>query len=189
MPLSKSSRNRELLVARIRLRGVIMAFRCVRCQKSGSDCVRSRDSSSCLVCVENGKPCEMEPFSCSDFAKVDKERARLDAEEDKANEEVAAYSARVNAALAKAARIRKLRRFLASREAEMIRRGLENVEELEKLEEQEKLEAELLSATTVATSSAGNIASPSSFSGFEDFLAQEHPDLFGGTSQLASGSS
>jgi hypothetical protein len=37
--------------------------------------------------------------------------------------------------LAKIIRIRKLRRFLTSREAEMIRRSLENIEELEKLEE------------------------------------------------------
>jgi uncharacterized membrane protein YgaE (UPF0421/DUF939 family) len=138
----------------------------------------------------------MEPFSKSDFAKIDRERARLDAEEDRANEETLRANqeardafARSQTAMAKAERIRKLRRFLASREAEMIRRGLENVEELEKLEEQEKLEAELLSATTVATSSEGNIASPASFSGFEDFLAQEHPGLFDGTSQLASESS
>jgi hypothetical protein len=77
----------------------------------------------------------MEPFSRSDFAKIDKERTRLDAEEDRTNKEVRLYSSRINTVLAKAIRIRKLRRFLASREAEMIRRGLENMEELEKLEE------------------------------------------------------
>jgi hypothetical protein len=78
---------------------------------------------------------KIESFLKSDFAKIDKERARLDAEEDRTNEEVRLYSSRVNTTLAKIIRIRKLRRFLASREAEMIRRGLENMEELEKLEE------------------------------------------------------
>jgi hypothetical protein len=53
---------------------------------------------------------------------------------DKTNEKIRLYFSRVNTVLAKTARIRKLRRFLASREAEMIRRGLENMEELEKLE-------------------------------------------------------
>jgi hypothetical protein len=78
---------------------------------------------------------KIEPFSKSDFIKIDKERARLDAEEDKTNREIRLYSSRVNTALAKTIRIRKLRRFLASREAEMIRRSLKNMEELEKLEE------------------------------------------------------
>jgi hypothetical protein len=59
----------------------------------------------------------------------------LDIKKDRANEEAEAYHAKINTVLIKAVRIRKLRRFLASREAEMIRRGLENIEELEKLEE------------------------------------------------------
>jgi hypothetical protein len=77
----------------------------------------------------------MEPFSKSDFIKIDKKYACLDIKEDRANEEAEAYYTKINTALIKAVRIRKLRRFLASREAEMIRRGLENIEELEKLEE------------------------------------------------------
>jgi hypothetical protein len=77
----------------------------------------------------------MEPFSRSNFVKIDKERARLDSKEDRINEEVRLYFSRINTVLAKTARIRKLRRFLASREAEMIRRSLKNMEELEKLEE------------------------------------------------------
>jgi len=178
MSSPKSSRNRQILVARIRIRGVIMAFRCARCMNEKLNCVRSGDSSSCLSCVEKTLPCEMEPFSRSDFAKIDKERARLDAEEDRANEEVRLHSSRVNTTLAKAARIRKLRRFLASREAEMIRRGLENVEELEKLEEQEKLNTLSASSATAAIFSESELASPSFSGEFDAFLAQEHPDLF-----------
>jgi hypothetical protein len=77
----------------------------------------------------------MEFFSKSDFIKIDKERARLDAKKDKTNKKIRLYSSRINTALIKTIRIRKLRRFLASREAEMIRRSLENIEKLEKLEE------------------------------------------------------
>jgi hypothetical protein len=47
----------------------------------------------------------MEPFSKSDFIKVDKERARLDAKEDRANEEAEAYYIKINTALVKAVRI------------------------------------------------------------------------------------
>jgi hypothetical protein len=66
---------------------------------------------------------------------MDKEHVRLDVKEDRANEKAEAYYIKINIALIKTVRIRKLRRFLASREAEMIRRGLKNIEELEKLEE------------------------------------------------------
>jgi hypothetical protein len=66
---------------------------------------------------------------------VDKERACLDIKKDRANEEAEAYYIKINIILIKTVRIRKFRRFLVSREAEIIRRGLENIEELEKLEE------------------------------------------------------
>jgi hypothetical protein len=66
---------------------------------------------------------------------VDKEYIYLDIKKDRANEEAETYYIKINTVLIKIVRIRKLRRFLASREAEMIRRGLENIEELEKLEE------------------------------------------------------
>jgi hypothetical protein len=83
--------------------------------------------------VEKILSCEMEPFSRSDFAKIDKKRTRFDAKEDRTNEKIRLYFSRINTILAKIIRIRKLRRFLASRKAEMIRRGLKNMEELEKL--------------------------------------------------------
>jgi hypothetical protein len=88
-----------------------------------------------LRCVKDGKSYKIELFSKSDFTKINKERVCLDIKEDRANEEAEIYHAKINTALIKIVRIRKLRRFLASREAEMIRRGLENIEELEKLEE------------------------------------------------------
>jgi hypothetical protein len=97
--------------------------------------MRSGDSSFYLLYIEKNFSYKIEPFSRSDFVKIDKERARLDAEEDRANKEIRLYSSRINTILVKTIRIRKLRRFLISREAEMIRRGLENIKELKKLEE------------------------------------------------------
>jgi hypothetical protein len=43
----------------------------------------------------------MEPFLKSDFIKIDKKRARLDAKKDRTNEEIRLYSSRINAALVK----------------------------------------------------------------------------------------
>ena len=105
-----------------------MAFKCANCVKSNSECKKSPDSSSCIRKMCH---CDMEPFSQSHFAKIDRERARIDVEEAKAREAM-------HEAMTKITRMEKLRRFLSAREAEMIRRGLENVEELEKLEKQEE---------------------------------------------------
>jgi hypothetical protein len=135
MSLPRSSRNRQILVARIRARGVIIAFRYARCMNEKLNCVRSKDFLFYLLYIGKILSYKIEPFLKSDFVKIDKERARLDAKKDRTNKEVRLYSSRVNTVLAKTIRIRKFRRFLASRKAEMIRRGLENIEELEKLEE------------------------------------------------------
>jgi hypothetical protein len=66
---------------------------------------------------------------------VNKKRIYLDVKEDRANEKTEAYYIKISIALIKAVRIRKFRRFLIFREAEMIRRDLENIKKLEKLEE------------------------------------------------------
>ena len=138
--------------------------------------MRSRDSSFYLRCIKNRKSYKIELFLKSNFVKIDKKRARLDTKKDRANEETKAYYTKTSTALIKIVRIRKLRRFLASREAEMIRRGLENIKKLEKLEEQEKLVAELVFIISATISSGGEPSSLFSSGEFELFLAQKHPD-------------
>jgi hypothetical protein len=131
-----------------------------------------------LGCTGTGRSYKIESFLKSGFVKIDKKRARLDAKKDRINKKVRLYSSRVNTVLVKIIRIRKLRRFLASREAEMIRCSLENIEELEKLEEQEKLNILLVLSVTVVIFSK-NIFASSFFSGeLNTFLTQKYLDLF-----------
>jgi hypothetical protein len=105
MFLPRSSRNRQIFMARIRARGIIMAFRCARCINEKLNYMRSKDFLSYLLYIGKILSYNIEPFSKSDFTKIDKERVRLDAEEDRANEEVRLYSSRINTILAKAVRI------------------------------------------------------------------------------------
>lgn len=65
------------------------------------------------------------------FAKVDRERARLEQEEDKTREEMQVL-------FAKMTRLGKQQKFLSQREAKMVQLGLENVEELERVEKEEE---------------------------------------------------
>ena len=143
---ARSTTRRRYLISRVRDSGVIMAFRCVQCQKSDSDCVKSHDSSSCLSCLRRGRTCEMAPYSEGDFRKIDRERARLDAEEER-------VEAAIEASLQEKARIRKMKRYLAQREARMIEKGFSNVEEMEKWEEEEERQknAAVPSSSTAVT--------------------------------------
>jgi hypothetical protein len=101
MSLPRSFRNRQIIVARIRARGVIMAFRCARCINEKLNCVRSEDSLFYLLNIGKTFSYKIKPFLKSDFVKIDKERARLDAKKDRTNEEVRLYSLRINTILAK----------------------------------------------------------------------------------------
>jgi hypothetical protein len=101
MSLPRSSRNRQILVARIRARGMIMTFRCARCTNEKLNCVRSGNSLFYLSYIGKTFFYKIKSFLKSDFVKIDKKRARLDAEEDRTNEEVRLHSSRINTTLAK----------------------------------------------------------------------------------------
>ena len=77
MSLPRSSRNRQILVARIRARGVIMAFRCARCINEKLNYIRSIDSLFYLLYIGKILFYKIESFLNPDFAKIDKKRARL----------------------------------------------------------------------------------------------------------------
>lgn len=175
MPRSCSSSRRAFLLRRVAHRGVLMAFKCAGCRKAQRECVKSSDSKSCLECLRRGYSCDMEPFARSDFAKLDRERDRLDREEAQARE-------RMRDAMAKLDRLDKQRRFLADREAKLVALGLDNVEELERLEAEEEATRQ---SSADATAEASNVVSGDDLFGLEspsaidEFLRQD-PQWFAG---------
>jgi hypothetical protein len=108
---------------------------CSKCKERGLECRVSLSSRKCGNCVRSGYRCDAQEVSARDFEKIDKERARLRAEKLAARERRLVEEARI-------ARLEKLEELLESREGEMIRRGVANIEELERLEEQERAEAQ-----------------------------------------------
>jgi hypothetical protein len=88
-------------MARIRVRGIIMAFRCARCMNEKLNYIRSKNSLFYLLYVGKILSCKIKSFLKSDFIKINKERARLDAKEDRTNEEIRLYFSRVNTILVK----------------------------------------------------------------------------------------
>jgi hypothetical protein len=114
---------------------MIIAFRYIRYISNKFKYIRSEDFLFYLEYTGTDRSYKIEYFSQSNFTKINKKRIRLDIKKDQANEETRLYSLRFNTAVTKTVRIRKLCRFLTSRKAEIIRRGLKNIEKLEKLEE------------------------------------------------------
>ena len=67
----------------------------------------------------------------SDFKKIDKERARLEGKLQKSRKAM-------REAMARMERFERLREALNKREEDLIRRGLDNIEELERIEEEKR---------------------------------------------------
>ena len=175
MGLPKSTKYRRELCLKIERRGLKMVYKCAACRKSGSDCVVSSDSKGCSSCVRKTIACDWRPFSEKDFEKVERERARL-------QEKASAGRALMRDAMAQIETAERLQRFLDKRESELVRRGLENVEELEKLEKEEELAKERAASSSLSEDPVVDWSS-SEFVGFDEFLAQELAPVAGGSPQ------
>ena len=116
---------------------------CTNCRKSGDSCVVSVESRKCASCVKRGYSCDVRGPSSRDFEKIAKEKERLRLEEAAAEKaEEMAFRAQMEAR-ARRDRVRRQAAFLSGREGELLRRGLETVEELEKAEEEDRKVAEV----------------------------------------------
>jgi hypothetical protein len=188
MPPSRQTRQRVELSKLVNSIGVLMSP-CDRCKRSGLECRRSDLSSKCGNCIRRGYSCDDFGPSPAEIRKVTVENERLKKEmlEAELAEEIA-YEAQQAAqeaqrlARARRKRLEKLQAFLEKRAGEMIRRGLENIEDLEKLEEQEKLERERdeLVRTNPNESSLEPLFAPLSPAALSE-LGREFPDFFAET--------
>lgn len=149
---SKKYKERVELALLIELQGDIMPS-CTYCEAHSRTCVVLKENSSrCSECVRRGAKCDISGPSAADLRSLIREQERLNEEEEKAASLIAATASRL-------ARLRKQRKFLQARGSELIRRGLETMDELEEAEEQERLEAERAGSEKEAASAS--VAGPS----------------------------
>src|SRR5438477_2337576 len=135
MPRSKKTQARHVLADQILRLGVVM-HPCSRCSSSGGSCLVAQGSLKCSSCTRSGVGCDvLEMPSGAQFDRIGREKRRLQAELDSEREALLK-------SLAKTARLEKQKASLERREADLLRRGVETVEELERLEESERLERE-----------------------------------------------
>ncbi len=88
----------------------------------------------CGNCTRKGLACDGHDVTVHQFEKLDKERDRLLSEIKKSR-------AAMREAMSRMERFERLKETLESREAELIRRGVENMEDLERMEEEDRVKA------------------------------------------------
>ena len=119
---------------------------CSNCVRRKRRCiVSSSQATRCSECVRGGRAnCNYSSRlpSLSDWENIDKQRRRLQAEEEEA--------------MAKILRLRQQQRYLDDREKEMVKRGLSSLDELDRAEEEEKEKIAAEEASAKALSEASD---------------------------------
>ena len=123
--------NRLRLARQIDLEGA-MVQPCSRCKQSGEECRILLGSMKCGSCTRKGYAgCDVRDVTDADFDKLDNESEKLE-------EQLRIAKDQKSSARAKIKRLKSQRAYLKSRREELIRRGLNNIEELERLEASER---------------------------------------------------
>ena len=127
---SNKYRNRLALSSYINRVGD-MGYPCSRYSRSGADCRRLLGQKKCGNCTRLGRPCNIYEVSPSVLDKLAKEGERLDSEIRKIKEIRRENNARLD-------RFERFCNSFKAREAEVVRRGFNNIKELERTEEEER---------------------------------------------------
>lgn len=139
LSLSRKSAERVALYRRILASGYEMSP-CSRCVSLGLSCVVSAESRRCASCVQAGRACNVVPFSASALERLNVEEERLILLKEET--------------LSRLLRLEQQQKLLRKRGAEMLRRGLESLDELEEIErreEEEKRSSEAAAAVVPST--------------------------------------
>src|SRR5690554_6358416 len=145
-------KERHLLADRIERNGIGMPP-CSNCLRSERSCIVAPGHRRCNECTRRNSKCDGCAPTPVEWEKLRKEEERLEAEEE-------AAAAQEQEAFARRMRLRKQQKALKTRGAEMLRRGLQSLDELEAAEELER--------STLAKSTPVPMSPPTTSSGVLD---------------------
>ena len=127
---SRQTENRIALSIFINKVGVII-YPYSRCDEKSFEYRRILGKKKYSNCTRRGCACNVYDIIALEVERISKEGNRLDSEIQKSFETI-------REAIARMERFRRLRKVLKERELEMIRRKLNNIEELKRIEEEER---------------------------------------------------
>jgi hypothetical protein len=151
MPIASCKhKEHDRLARRVELLNLEM-IPCSFCEKYSMKCLAAPESSCCSECVRRGRKCDIEGIPVGDWDSLEREEERLRIEKE------ITFQA-VQAGLACIQRLEKQQQFLKRKGADMLRQGLQTIDELEEVEAKEKEEKE---AQERAAISSATLAGPS----------------------------
>jgi hypothetical protein len=149
---SSSARYRALLAQNIAENGFVV-MPCTWCSSQGLTCRMLEKVKRCEACVRRGRSCDgsgvpISSRACASllsrtfltYSPVDRimrEQRRLKEEEKQAEALLVEYQRKASEALARLSRVRQQREFLVEKGADMVARGLSNMDALEQSEAEE----------------------------------------------------
>jgi len=146
---SKKTDERSALFAVIEHNGSDI-MPCTYCFKNNLRCrIFGAASDKCSNCVKRGRPCDGN-FVASSLTRLLSEQKRLEQSEEEAAKALQDAQREASIQLARLDRIRIQKRSLVTRSAELVRRGVQSLDELEEIERQES-EAVFLAQSHCAT--------------------------------------
>jgi hypothetical protein len=162
---SRSTKYRHSRGDRINLIGVPSMVACSHCVKEKKSCRMSSLSEVCGQCYRDGvKECLPANIPMPDFSKIDRELEKLEkqeeaveAQQDADEKLIAEAQERLRVSRSKMRRLRKQRKLLKRKEADVFETGREDAEELDRLEERERFNQELASTNPEAPAEAAVI--------------------------------
>jgi dynactin complex subunit len=124
-PIRSTYKERCALGSRINKEGVEM-FPCTNCAGSLRKCYVSEKEKTarCGECFKRGLKCDVRNLPVSDWAAIEREEARI-------SRELAQTTADLHQTLARQSRLMKQQEFIKTRAKEMLKRGVESLDELD----------------------------------------------------------
>lgn len=175
MSLSRHTKIKEhqLLADCIEKNGIPMPL-CSNCLRSDRTCIVATGHRRCSECTCRNSRCDAYAPSPAEWEKLRKEEERLEAEEEAAVFQECEAHLKAQEAYACRMRLRKQQKSLKTHGAEMLRRGLQSLDELDEAEERDHLEAEARNALLLSPSATTSVPANSE----HDFFPGVDPSVF-----------
>jgi hypothetical protein len=132
---SRKSSERADLAAAIDLNGSVADMPCSFCFKRKISCRMAEESSRCSECIRRGRSCDG-TLVASSLKRLVAQQQKLEAEEEEAGDEFMSLQAQLSElqsqlaqAASRLARLRKIRRKAKERSSELLRRGVQGLDE------------------------------------------------------------
>lgn len=125
---------------------------CSRCAAKGFLCKVGKESSRCAECVRSATKCDCRGPSAAQLERFEQEECRLDEKTKATDTRISELHEQLRDQYARSDRLRRQKRELKERGSEMLRRGIQSLDELDLVDDIQGLDAPLGGSITASPS-------------------------------------